>query len=128
MIFLSEEFSGKLELSLSKFETISQKSVLPSVSYRKVKPVLRKNFQEKGLFLLTALSKVYPVGKSYHLGNIFETEKSLFDFDAGNLCSHKNIYILDGASLNRISSFPITIRIMKNADRITKKLIERFKV
>ena len=128
MIFLSEEFSGKLELSLSKFETISQKSVLPSVSYSKVKPVLRKNFKEKGLFLLTALSKVYPVGKSYHLGNIFETEKSLFDFDTGNLHSHKNIYILDGASLNRISSFPITIRIMKNADRITKKIVESFKV
>ena len=118
MIFLSQEFSGKIILSGDN------KKVVQSQSPNRInqRSVLRKVLQQVkpyGLRLLPAFRRVAPIGGGFHFGKI-EAEDLRLCYRSGTIKDYNRFSIVDSSSLQRIDSLPITIKVMRNCEAIVK--------
>ena len=75
--------------------------------------------KEFGLMPLFLLAKKGEPGESYHFGAV----KEVLEFN--ERLEYNPIRVVDGSALPSLEPGPITDKIMKNADLITNRLLER---
>jgi ferredoxin len=124
MIFLSEELSGSIEIRMDG-RSVNQISHTNSLQLNSVFKEIQKDFSTHYLTLITGLKKINSVGGGFHFGNIFSNLGTQFDTLTGELAPNSNLLIVDSSALPRISSRPITIQVMRNAERIVRNFMLR---
>jgi hypothetical protein len=105
--------------------SVNQISHTNSLQLNSVCKEIQKDFSAHYLNLITGLKKINSVGGGFHFGNIFSNLGTQFDTLTGELAPNSNLLIVDSSALPRISSRPITIQVMRNAERIVRNFMLR---
>jgi ferredoxin len=129
ILFLPSSVSGKVIIKKEKEgSTISIKNNTKTEKYKeKIISQLKKELGKYGFFVIKRFQKVGTVGSSYHVGTARDTQNnSIFDIDGRikNMKSKDNLIITDAGSLPYLQTGPITLSIMANSYRMTRKTFE----
>ena len=83
-----------------------------------------KIFFKSGLFPLPLLPKLPNPGASYHVGSTTNIHNDFITHLNGEVCGHKNLYVVDSTSFRKIPVGPITASVMSNSWRIARESIK----